>query len=334
MRSALCLMPLLSLASPGFAGLSFCNQGSTLATVAIGYKGDGGWTSEGWWRVDPGDCREVISGDLTKRYYYWRATTQDGAFPTGDYGFCTQSDAFTIVGDQDCDARGYRRQMFDEVEVGTANDHTVHLLAQDAPQPDWAPDSGPGTYGEPLTLVGYFNGCWSSDEVTSCEVHADGWTYIASEEGPTDPAILQALPVLPDGMRLTVQGDLIAHSGTQAQIMIRDVSAAPPRPTPDLDGLLDHLQGVWDSDAGDSYAWIVQGTVLQEIHDANLMRQSHLQIAPHCAASDGQGPVIIAWPDPDPGDGPACFLVTELAQRHLVLRDMVHGQFHSFTYSD
>jgi uncharacterized membrane protein len=355
MRPAFLIPPLLCLGTPAFAGLSFCNDSDIRATVAIGYKGDDGWTSEGWWGVDPGQCREVVSGDLPKRYYYWRATTKSGPFPEGGYGFCTQTGAFTIVGDEDCEGRGYRRQMFNELDLGDAADHTVRLSAADAPRakdearkstspapveaPGWPADNGPGTYGEPLTIVARFAGCWASQEIVSCEFEADGWTYAASEEGPTELAILDSLPVLPEGMRLTVIGDLISYSGSQAEIMIREITEAPelappPPPRPAMAGLMDHIQGYWDSDAGDGYTWIVQGNFLTEIYDANIMRESYLEIAPSCAASNGQGPVIIAWPEPDEGDGPSCYLVTETAQRHLAIVDVIDGRSYSFSYSN
>jgi uncharacterized membrane protein len=350
MRLAPVLVPLLCFGGPAFAGLTICNESDIRATVAIGYKGDKGWTSEGWWGVEPGDCREVVKGDLPKRYYYWRATTKKGPFPEGKYRFCTQSDAFTIVGDENCGDRGYASELFNEEDIGDALSHTVILRPGDAPgdrdaarkfpDPGWGPDNGPGTYGEPLTIVARFGGCWATDEVRECVFAADGWLYVASEEGPTDLAVIDAMEVFSEGMRLQVSGDLISYSGDRAEIMIRDIDAAPepvappPPPRPSMAGLMDHIQGYWDSDAGDGYTWIVQGNFLREIYDANILRESYLEIAQSCAASNGQGPVIIAWPEPDEGDGPSCYLVTETAQRHLAIFDVIEGRHYSFSYSN
>ncbi|MBE1285431.1 MAG: DUF1036 domain-containing protein [Rhodobacteraceae bacterium] len=352
MRLALLTASMLCFGGPVFAGLTICNESDIRATIAIGYKGDNGWTSEGWWGVEPGDCSVVIKGDLPKRYYYWRATTKAGPFPEGGYRFCTQSDAFTIVGDEDCDARGYSSALFNEEDIGDAVNHTVTLRAQDAPvskdssrksapieTPGWGPDNGPGTYGEPLSIVARFGGCWASDEVRECVFAAGEWLYVASEEGPTDLALIDALGVFSEGMRLQVIGDLISYSGNRAEIMIREIEAAPEAvapepPRPSMAGLLDHIQGYWDSDAGDGYTWIVQGNFLREIYDANIMRESYLEIAPSCAASNGQGPVIIAWPEPDEGDGPSCYVVTETAQRHLAIFDVIEGRHYSFSYSN
>ena len=118
-------------ATPALAGLNFCNQASSNVSVAIGYKDNDSWTSEGWWTVAPGDCTTPVAGDLKNRYYYYRLTSPDIDFPTEDYFFCTSSKAFTIVGDTDCQARGYDRHPFLELDTGQAKDWTVNITSSD-----------------------------------------------------------------------------------------------------------------------------------------------------------------------------------------------------------
>ena len=43
----------------------------------------------------------------------------------GDYSFCTQSEPFTIVGDADCEARGYKKERFREENIGEARDYQL-----------------------------------------------------------------------------------------------------------------------------------------------------------------------------------------------------------------
>ncbi|MDG1532180.1 MAG: DUF1036 domain-containing protein, partial [Paracoccaceae bacterium] len=38
------------------AGLEICNTTGDVQEISIGYKGDGGWTSEGWWLIEPSKC--------------------------------------------------------------------------------------------------------------------------------------------------------------------------------------------------------------------------------------------------------------------------------------
>ncbi|WP_170294943.1 DUF1036 domain-containing protein [Roseospira navarrensis] len=104
--------------SPALAGLEVCNQTNIPRWVAVGYNKDSMWTSEGWWNLEPGDCTTVLDGDLTEQFYYYRAEDQNEDFEGDGYMFCGVDDAFTIVGDQDCEGRGYNELGFREVDTG------------------------------------------------------------------------------------------------------------------------------------------------------------------------------------------------------------------------
>ena len=139
---------------PARAELKFCNQSGQQASIAIGYKGDQDWTSEGWWTVADGDCTVPVAGDLPLGHYYWRATSPDGAFVTENYYFCTSSKAFTIVGDTECEDRGYRREAFNEVETPEAS-ALVTLTAAMAPNGSASETTGtrPKATGETYDYV-------------------------------------------------------------------------------------------------------------------------------------------------------------------------------------
>jgi uncharacterized membrane protein len=111
----------IGLALPGAAraDLKFCNHTTQQVTVAIGYSADGEWTSEGWWTVDPNQCKTPIGDALKNRYYYYYAESDSNKWD-GDYIFCTQDKKFTIVGDKDCKSRGYAPEQFREIDVGEA----------------------------------------------------------------------------------------------------------------------------------------------------------------------------------------------------------------------
>lgn len=359
-----CFVALMGTAAQ--ADLTFCNDSAIRATVAIGYAQGDGWASEGWWGIEPGDCRTVVSGELPKRYYYWRATTKSGPFAEGGYRFCTDPTAFTIEGDSDCVERGHDSALFHEVDIGQARDHTVRLLAEDAPKqaqrkspavdtarkapaaPAPTPalaapqaDNGPGTFGEPYSIEAVFHGCWAVAEDLECEFRADGYRYVAYESGPTDPYMIERLASFPEGGRYAISGDMISYEGDLARITVRQIDAAgappPPPPAPvasgQYDGLMEFLQGNWETDDGSGTGWMISGNVLRHIHDANIAEEYHFTLNPHCAASNGQGPVIIGYPEYDPSMGPSCFLVTETGPRHLVIHDVGEGYTLSFSYS-
>jgi len=58
--------------SPAFASFRVCNDSGEKISVALAYFGSDadGWTSEGWWNLDDGECATPIGGDLDNRYYY------------------------------------------------------------------------------------------------------------------------------------------------------------------------------------------------------------------------------------------------------------------------
>lgn len=348
------VLSLLLAASQGQAGLNVCNQTDLRASVAIGYNQDGTWTSEGWWIVDPGSCKTVVGGALSKRYYYWHATNSNGAFSGENYTFCTRSEVFTIAGDNDCAQRGYNRADFNEVDTDRDAEFIITLEASKAPSrasgavkkspspPQDVVAPPPGTYGEPFTIVAEFLGCYQEGATRSCDFYTDGYYYLASTTNPTMPSIFDDLANFSEGTMFEITGDMISYEGESVEITIRDFDIAPDdAPSNDTASdpgsyggdVVQHVQGFWDSDDDSAYSLLFQGDVLTEFYDANLMQRSFFQVYPECAASNGLGPVIIAYPDPDEGDGPSCYLVIEMGPRSLILRNMVAGGDLSFSFA-
>ena len=131
MRLAVYIATAVVLASlPSFAqaGMRVCNDTDTDVRVALGYKSDGAWTSEGWWTVDSGDCSMLLGKPLDKTFYYYRAVPTTGAFERGKFDFCTGSSPFTINGDSDCEGRGYKTERFHEIALTAGT--TRHTLAR------------------------------------------------------------------------------------------------------------------------------------------------------------------------------------------------------------
>jgi len=115
---------------PAWASLEICNGSSVHRSVAIGYSKDDVWTSEGWWNLDPGQCATPVEGALEQRYYYYRAEAEDGSFPGDGYTFCTTTGSFTIVGDEDCESRGYVVEDFREIDTGAVATTFTHIISE------------------------------------------------------------------------------------------------------------------------------------------------------------------------------------------------------------
>ena len=98
--------------------------------MAVGYKDEGQWVTEGWWNVVAGTCETLMPGPLVSRFYYVYAIDYDqGGVWGGKAAMCTRDKMFTIKGIEDCVARGYEKTGFFEVDTGEQKSWTVQLTA-------------------------------------------------------------------------------------------------------------------------------------------------------------------------------------------------------------
>lgn len=123
--------------------LRVCNETANTVSIALGYKAERGWQSEGWWVADPGSCKTVYNGRLDARYYYlYAADDVGGGAWEGKFFLCTRDQTFTIFGVEDCLARGYERTGFFEIDTQNRSDWMVQLT--DANRLGAVPSSGTG----------------------------------------------------------------------------------------------------------------------------------------------------------------------------------------------
>lgn len=110
------------------ADLRLCNQTPNRVGVAIGYKDQQTWTTEGWWNVAGNACETILAGPLQSRFYYVYAVDYDQG---GEWGgravMCTRDKMFTIQGIEDCVARGHARTGFFEIDTGEQKNWTIQL---------------------------------------------------------------------------------------------------------------------------------------------------------------------------------------------------------------
>jgi uncharacterized membrane protein len=110
------------------ADFRLCNNTSNRIGLAVGYKENEGWTTEGWWNLAARSCETVLRGALVARFYYIYAVDYDrGGEWSGQAFMCTREKEFTIRGTDDCLARGYDRTGFFEVDTGDQPSWTVQL---------------------------------------------------------------------------------------------------------------------------------------------------------------------------------------------------------------
>jgi uncharacterized membrane protein len=127
MRIAAVLLVCL-IAGPAAAGLQLCNRTERPVRSALGYFNGADWISRGWWTIAPKACVDLRPGPLDARYYYVYATDGSPGSWAGRFGFCVAaSEHFSISGRADCNAHGYDRKGFFELDTGQARDYTRNL---------------------------------------------------------------------------------------------------------------------------------------------------------------------------------------------------------------
>lgn len=298
-------------ATPAQAELRFCNGMDREALVAIGYNDAGDWTSEGWWRIDPGECKNAVGGDLTKSYYYYRVEAKGITFQDENYLFCTSIEAFTIVGDEDCEARGYVQDQFNEIELAGRTSFTVDISAVTTDAPENSSQKAPaetggaallkdimqpsasvdmpaaGTYGEPFTLTATFSHCDVLDAGIQCTFVEGDYFYVATTYNHTPEAILTDLYERPENSRLLISGDIASSNGNEAQIVLYSFMNAG---SDDFSNTRDAMQGLWTSDDDVAFQVFVYGSLYEELYDGIPNSKSLMSFRDHCDGAPGDGP--------------------------------------------
>jgi uncharacterized membrane protein len=115
-------------AAPAKADLRLCNITESRVGIALGYRDQQGWVTEGWWNLTPRACETLLQGPLAARFFYVYAVDYDrGGDWSGKSYMCTRDREFTIRGVEDCLARGFDRSGFFEIDTGEQKSWTVQL---------------------------------------------------------------------------------------------------------------------------------------------------------------------------------------------------------------
>ncbi len=95
-------------------GLRLCNRASATVWTAIARREGEGWESRGWWPLEIDSCAKVINEtiDETDALYVYAGLRETEVSPdrplsSADESFCLADTRFSIVGRENCQARGY-----------------------------------------------------------------------------------------------------------------------------------------------------------------------------------------------------------------------------------
>ncbi|MEP7030932.1 MAG: DUF1036 domain-containing protein [Pseudolabrys sp.] len=104
------LMPcaiLLALLAPAQAELTLCNRTSYQMEAAVGLEKRANVATRGWFRIDPGQCKQVVDGalDIDMAYIHARTPPVYGSAPlpqNGNAEFCIRDGNFEIANARGC----------------------------------------------------------------------------------------------------------------------------------------------------------------------------------------------------------------------------------------
>lgn len=133
---------LLTLASPARADLQLCNRMSYVVETAIGIEDKGAAATRGWFRIDPGQCRIVLQGEVQAEslYVHARALAVYGASPLpqgGHADLCVGNDNFVLAAARACSGRtGQKLVRFTAIKPSETEKGLTAYLAEEAEYTD------------------------------------------------------------------------------------------------------------------------------------------------------------------------------------------------------
>jgi len=320
-------------ALPAKAALTFCNKADVMHTFAVAFKVEAGWQVEGWWNIEPGDCKVVVGGDLKNRYYYWRAKAKGRDFTGEDFYFCTKTEAFTIVGEQgNCALRNLDSHEFSKLDTGkSAKDFTLNLVLPDsAAGPDTASDEDQepliageaGSYGDPYANDAIFQECLEEGDAEWCAFHADGTKFYVYQDGRTPDDIFDFMRKLLPGDPIAVEGDLVEVFDSTAEVVLR---VAAGRRGDARDVMIGKMQGYWYATDDPNARFNILGAERINDYDGEMMGTEFISLRDNCDDFSGGGPYLYAR-DPEGGDS-LCYEVVSVSDLEMVLMYLPRGNF-------
>ncbi len=128
-------------ASAARADLQLCSRLSYVVEAAIAIEDKGSAATRGWFRLDPGQCRTVLQGDLPGQglYIHARAIEVYGGLPlpqAGQSDFCVAAENFVLAGAQRCTRAGQTLARFTAVRPAQTEKGLTAYLAEEAEYTD------------------------------------------------------------------------------------------------------------------------------------------------------------------------------------------------------
>ncbi|AXT34623.1 DUF1036 domain-containing protein [Phaeobacter sp. LSS9] len=322
---------------PGYAGLEICNDTAVPQSVSLAYRDDGRWMSHGWWGLPPETCERVLDGSLKNRFYYFRSEAQNWQFLDERISFCTAPGDFTIYGDRDCAIRGYDSAFFAKIDTGiaaapSASDqptvaYVTRLSLHSRPKADGAGPLSTAIPGAGATAdLAFdqdvtFQGCEErGDGRVICKLVMGAGQLCVTNDGMTDPAIIDRLQALDPGTPVRVSGESLTSGD---RVTFASLNSLTERAETRHDLMLDDLAGRWVSQADAYDLFIIEGASRHNFYGSVETMTELLSVQTACDDASGTGPYMVA--QAEDGGPTHCYRIISLTEGELVLSYMPRG---------
>lgn len=298
----------LAIPSFGFAGLEVCNDTDELRAIAVGVQQGDKRVSEGWWPLEPDECKTPLVRDLTDLEVFIFAKGKDA--PAGRTGreFCVAGKAFATISADDCAKQGQVTQLFRPLKRDTTQKNVTVRISQIDMEAR-----------EEANLVldsALFRSCDRSDDTayTGCVFSDAGVRYrVGSDTSGVITAFLKGLaPASP----ILVRGRIVEQTGPEMTIILKEVRT---RPATEHDQIFQLLQGQWVSEDDPLEKMAIIGAEKVGTYDGTPTGTDFLSLPSTCDDTElvGEGRFLQAT-DSSRGDV-YCYAIETLSKDVLTL---------------
>ncbi|AHD08999.1 DUF1036 domain-containing protein [Phaeobacter gallaeciensis] len=323
--------------SSGYTGLEICNDTAVPQSVSLAYRDDGRWMSHGWWALPPETCERVLDGSLKNRFYYFRSEAQNWQFLDERISFCTAPGDFTIYGDRDCAIRGYGSAFFAKIDTNIIADpsgsaqpsaaYVAQISRHSRPKTGGTGPISSAIPGEGATADTIFDqnvtfqGCEErGDGRVICKLVMGAGQLCVTNDGMTDPAIIDRLQALDPGTPVRVSGESLASGD---RVTFASLNSLTERAETRHDLMLDDLAGRWVSQADAYDLFIIEGASRHNFYGSVETMTELLSVQTACDDALGVGPYLVA--QAEDGGPTHCYRIISLTENELVLSYMPRG---------
>ena len=303
------------------AGHRICNDTDALHHLAVVLRDGGSWVAQGWQHLHPGDCADPVPRSYQGKFLYFRAESPGHRFHDDSVQFCTAPGQFRIPRGGGCTGQGQTWRRFAKasldqpVLLSTRSRSGGEAAARLQDQHHMAED------GLHYTAEVVFQGCRlnSAEETVTCKFVGHGMEIGSEGRLQVDDPVFTYLLGLLRGAPLEIDGEMTSRLGSFGEL---DLHSVTPRVPDRFDGMLQMMQGGWQSERSPLDRFTIAGAVRRVSYAGREMTPEFVSVQDNCQGA-GDGEYLLAW-DSLRGSS-LCYRIKSLTDEKMTLIYLPRG---------